>query len=85
MKKKVYSLLSINFKRNRTFRKADELLACSDKIDGFFKPALLRSKQVQILTESLIVFKVIFCYFISTIYTVEFYLVTRQITCRFWI
>jgi hypothetical protein len=32
------------FKRQMTFREADELFVCSAELDRFFKPALLRSK-----------------------------------------
>jgi hypothetical protein len=33
-----------------TFRKADESLLCSEKRNRFFKPALIRSKQIQPLS-----------------------------------
>jgi hypothetical protein len=41
---KCCSQLDTYFKRYMTFRKAGELLVCSEKLDSFFKPALSRSK-----------------------------------------
>jgi hypothetical protein len=41
---KCCSQLSTYFKKHMAFRKADESLACSTKLDSLIKPALFHSK-----------------------------------------
>jgi hypothetical protein len=49
MKNAIHSCVHI-LKRHMAFRKADESLVCSDKTFSFFKPAILLSKNVQLLS-----------------------------------
>jgi hypothetical protein len=47
---KFSSQLTTYFKRHMAFRKADEFLFCSENLNSFLKTALLRQKQLQLLS-----------------------------------
>jgi hypothetical protein len=47
---------STYFKRHMAFRKTDDWLVCLDKLDSFFKPALLHSKSLLSMNKCIFLF-----------------------------